>query len=64
MRKSVTFYEKVRNFLKTVKSRLLAALLRYVFSYVYKFLKKQVLFRSFKELLTKNDNTETSCLNF
>ena len=41
IRKYVNFYEKVRNFLKTVKSRLLAALLRYVFSYVYKFLKSR-----------------------
>ena len=43
MRKSVTFYEKLRNFLKTVKSGLLIAFLRYVFSYMYKFLKLQIL---------------------
>ena len=40
IRKYVNFYEKVRNFLKTVKSGLLTTLLRYVFSCVYKFLKK------------------------
>ena len=40
IRKYVNFYEKVGNFLKTVKLGLLTALLRYVFSCVYKFLKK------------------------
>ena len=44
MRKSVTFYEKVRNFLKTVKLGLLTALLRYVFSCVYKFLKNRCFY--------------------
>ena len=64
MRKSVTFYEKVRNFLKTVKLGLLTALLRYVFSCVYKFLKKIDAFMNFRKPLTQNDSTETSCLNF